>query len=74
MLTNREEFRHEIRNMIRDEIESYFRRNPDPFTRRLDSPDPIQNSGNYIVILFTLIPSSFLSHSVFPNALFEIYD
>lgn len=40
-----EEFRHEIRSMIRDEIE---RTNPNPFTRSLGNPDPIKNSGNYI--------------------------
>lgn len=39
--TKAEEFRHEIRSMIRDEIE---RTNPNPFTRSLGNPDPIKNS------------------------------
>lgn len=38
------EFRDDIRSIIRDEIESFCRKNPDQFTRRLDNPDGIQNS------------------------------
>ncbi|XP_048566774.1 uncharacterized protein LOC125546639 [Triticum urartu] len=38
------EFRDDIRSIIRDEIESFCRKNPDQFTRRLNNPDGIQNS------------------------------
>jgi hypothetical protein len=44
-----EEFRDEIRNMIRDEIQSFCRKNPDQFTRRLNNPDTIKNHGDYNV-------------------------
>jgi hypothetical protein len=44
-----EEFRDEIRNMIRDEIQSFCRKNPDQFTRSLDNPDAIKNPGDYDV-------------------------
>jgi hypothetical protein len=44
-----EEFRDEIRNMIRDEIQSFCRKNPDQFTRSLDNPDAIKNPGDYNV-------------------------
>uniref|UniRef100_M8BYE3 Histone H2B n=1 Tax=Aegilops tauschii TaxID=37682 RepID=M8BYE3_AEGTA len=38
------EFRDDIRSIIRDEIESFCRKNPDQFTRRLNNPDGIHNS------------------------------
>ncbi|KAF7071006.1 hypothetical protein CFC21_076426 [Triticum aestivum] len=38
------EFRDDIRSIIRDEIESFCRKNPDQFTRRLNNSDGIQNS------------------------------
>ncbi|KAM0888053.1 hypothetical protein ACQ4PT_028590 [Festuca glaucescens] len=41
-----EEFRDEIRNMIRDEIQSFCRKNPDQFTRSLDNPDAIKNPAS----------------------------
>ncbi|KAM0826321.1 hypothetical protein ACQ4PT_068967 [Festuca glaucescens] len=41
-----EEFRDEIRNMIRDEIQSFCRKNPDQFTRSLDNPDTIKNPAS----------------------------
>jgi hypothetical protein len=44
-----EEFRDEIRNMIRDEIQSFCRKNPDQLTRSLDNPDAIKNPGDYNV-------------------------
>jgi len=44
--TKPEEFREEIRNMIRDEIQSLCRKNPDQFTRSLDNPDTIKNPAS----------------------------
>uniref|UniRef100_A0ACD5X214 Uncharacterized protein n=1 Tax=Avena sativa TaxID=4498 RepID=A0ACD5X214_AVESA len=41
-----EEFRDEIRSMIRDEIQSFCRKNPDQFTRSLDNPDTIKNPAS----------------------------
>lgn len=44
--TKPEEFRDEIRNMIRDEIQSFCRKNPDQFVRSLDNPDTIKNPAS----------------------------
>ncbi|VAH72892.1 unnamed protein product [Triticum turgidum subsp. durum] len=44
MIMQSGEFRDDIRSIIRDEIESFCRKNPDQFTRRLNNPDGIQNS------------------------------
>uniref|UniRef100_A0ACD5X0S4 Uncharacterized protein n=1 Tax=Avena sativa TaxID=4498 RepID=A0ACD5X0S4_AVESA len=44
--TKPEEFRDEIRNMIRDEIQSFCRKNPDQFTRNLDNPDTFKNPAS----------------------------
>ena len=49
MIMQSGEFRDDIRSIIRDEIESFCRKNPDQFTRRLNNPDGIQNSGDYNV-------------------------
>ncbi|KAG8089999.1 hypothetical protein GUJ93_ZPchr0011g28262 [Zizania palustris] len=45
---NLEELRHQIRRMIRDEMGSFCRSNPDQFNRRLDNPDTIENSINIV--------------------------
>ncbi|KAL5204622.1 hypothetical protein ABZP36_009493 [Zizania latifolia] len=45
---NLEELRHQIRSMIRDEMESFCRSNPDQFNRRLDNPDTIENSVSIV--------------------------
>uniref|UniRef100_A0A453E224 Uncharacterized protein n=1 Tax=Aegilops tauschii subsp. strangulata TaxID=200361 RepID=A0A453E224_AEGTS len=44
MIMQSGEFRDDIRSIIRDEIESFCRKNPDQFTRRLNNPDGIHNS------------------------------
>ncbi|PNT63475.1 hypothetical protein BRADI_4g16467v3 [Brachypodium distachyon] len=41
-----EEFRDQIRSMIRDEIESFCRKNPEPFMTMLNNPDRTQNSAS----------------------------
>lgn len=46
MTTQLEELRHQIRSMVHDEIESFYRTNPDKFSGRLDNTDTVNRSGN----------------------------
>ncbi|EEC68342.1 hypothetical protein OsI_36458 [Oryza sativa Indica Group] len=42
---NLEELRHQIRSMVHDEIESFYKTNPDKFSGRLDNADTVNRSG-----------------------------
>lgn len=56
MTTQLEELRHQIRSMVHDEIESFYRTNPDKFSGRLDNADTVNRSGKpFLYLIITSI-------------------